>query len=128
LFVGFCVSAGPGWADEEDDSHVILFSGCDLWRNGIFTRGGLLVAPGGFEQDGFMLKLLLSGGLYRYNSDALGGETVIGAEWMAQVLPGFRIKRGSRSLNFSSGLTSSVISYGRMIRPASCVAARLACA
>ena len=46
------------------------------------------VAPGGFEDDGFMLKLLLGGGAYRYNAGSLGGEKVIGTEWMAQALPG----------------------------------------
>ena len=72
----------------------MLFSGRDIWRNGAFAYGGMIVAPGGFEQDGFMFKLLLSGGLYRYNSNALGGDEVIGAEWLTQLLPGFRIKRG----------------------------------
>jgi hypothetical protein len=38
------------------------------------------MAPGGFEQDGFMLKLLISAGLYRYNAAMLGGDQVIGLE------------------------------------------------
>ena len=36
---------------------------------------------------------MLSGGFYRYHAQNLG-ERVVGAEWLAQVLPGWRIKRG----------------------------------
>lgn len=82
---------------------MLLFSGRDLWRNGAFAHGGLLFAPGGFEDDGFMLKLLLGGGAYRYNAGSLGGEKVIGTEWMAQALPGFRIKRGQAEFKFFFG-------------------------
>lgn len=99
---GVCLSAGPCRADD-DQAHTILFSGRDIWRNGAFAYGGFLIAPGGFDQDGFMLKLLMSGGLYRYNAGSLGGEKVIGAEWLGQVLPGFRIKRGNAELKFFFG-------------------------
>jgi hypothetical protein len=88
-----CVFAGPAWADDDDESRVILFSGRDIWRNGAFAHGGLLVAPGGFEQDGLLLKVLLSGGVYRYFSGGLG-ERVYGVEGTLQVLPGWRVKRG----------------------------------
>jgi hypothetical protein len=81
----------------------MLFSGRDIWRNGAFAYSGLLLAPGGFGQDGFMLKLLLSGGIYRYTSGGLGGLTVIGVETLAQVLPGFRIKRGNAEFKFFFG-------------------------
>jgi Cellulose biosynthesis protein BcsS len=91
----FCVSAGPGWAADDDDARFILFSGRDIWRNGVFANGGLLWAPHGFDQDGVLLKVLLSGGLYRYNAGSLGGQQVIGAEWLAQVMPGWRVKRGT---------------------------------
>jgi hypothetical protein len=94
---GVCVSAGPGCAAEDDDARFILFSGRDFWRNEIFAHGGLLMAPGGFDQDGLLLKVLLSGGLYRYNAGNLGGETVVGAEWVAQVLPGWARDTDGRS-------------------------------
>jgi hypothetical protein len=32
-----CVSTGPGWAGDDDESHTILFSGRDLWGNGAFA-------------------------------------------------------------------------------------------
>jgi hypothetical protein len=103
LVCGFWLSAGPGWADDNDDARSILFSGRDIWRNGVFAYGGLLIAPGGFDQDGFMFKFLLSGGLYRYNADSLGGDEVLGAEWITQALPGFRIKRGNAEMKFFFG-------------------------
>jgi hypothetical protein len=80
-------------AGEDEDATVIIFSGRDLWRNGIFAYGGFLTAPGGFEDDGLMLKVAFSGGAYRYHAGGLGGEEVIGVDTKAQVLPGFRIKR-----------------------------------
>jgi hypothetical protein len=81
----------------------MLFSGRDLWRNGAFSYGGLIFAPGGFEQDGLLLRILFSGGLYRYDAENLGGARVIGSEWLAQVLPGWRIKRGNTELKFFFG-------------------------
>jgi len=90
-------------AAEEEDPRTLLFSGRDLWRNGAFAYGGFVFAPGGLEQDGLLLKVLLSGGLYRYDAHDLGGERVIGVEWLAQVLPGWRIKRGDAELKFFLG-------------------------
>src|SRR6185437_12071757 len=84
---------GDAQAGDDEDATTILFSGRDIWRNGAFTYGGFLTAPGGFDDDGLMLKVLFSGGLYRYRADDLGGDTVVGAEATTQILPGFRIKR-----------------------------------
>ena len=84
---------GDAQAGDDEDATTILFSGRDIWRNGAFTYGGFLTAPGGFDDDGLMLKVLMSGGLYRYNAGDLGGEQVVGAEWLLQVLPGWRSKR-----------------------------------
>jgi hypothetical protein len=85
-----CATAGAG---NDEDATVMLFSGRDLWRNGTFAYGGFITAPGGFDDDGLMLKVLRSGGLYRYNAGDLDGARIIGAEGVAQILPGFRIKR-----------------------------------
>ncbi len=92
----FCgiLAIGPCRADEDDDARIILYSGRDIWRNGAFAYGGLIFGPGGFEQDGLLFKVLLSGGLYRYDAGNPGGDKVIGAEWLTQLLPGWRIKRG----------------------------------
>jgi hypothetical protein len=90
-------------AQEDDETRVILFSGRDLWRDGAFAYGGLLVAPGGFEDDGLLLKLLFSGGVYRYRAGDLDRQTVIGAEGAAQILPGWRIKRHGVEMKFFFG-------------------------
>jgi hypothetical protein len=102
ILCGVCLTGGASRADDEE-TRALMFSGRDIWRNGAFLHSGLLLAPGGFEQDGFMLKLLLGGGVYRYHAGNLGGEQVIGAEWSAQVLPGFRIKRGNAEFKFFLG-------------------------
>jgi hypothetical protein len=87
------VPASPARASDADEARIMLFSGRDIWVNGAFAHGGLIIAPSGFEQDGLLLKIMLSGGLHRYDAQNLG-ERVVGAEWLAQVLPGWRIKRG----------------------------------
>jgi Cellulose biosynthesis protein BcsS len=100
----FCVSIAPGRADDDGDSHLILFSGRDVWRNSAFMHGGLLTAPGSIDRDGLLLKVLMSGGLYRYNSVNLDGERVIGAETTIQVMPGFQVQRGNLTAKFFMGL------------------------
>ncbi len=67
----------------------------------MFAYGGLLWAPGGLETKGFMLKTLLSGGGYRYDSGALG--TVYGAELKGRVMPGWHFKRGRFELKLFAG-------------------------
>ncbi len=47
-----CVAAAPARAADDEETRVLLFSGRDLWRNGAFAYGGLLMAPGGVDQDG----------------------------------------------------------------------------
>lgn len=91
-----CVGVLAGLAAESDnDAHVILFSGTDLWLNGAFAHGGLLWSPDGLDRDGFTFKALISGGGYRYHAGDLGNARVDGAELAGQLLPGWRIKRGT---------------------------------
>ena len=91
---GWCLSSRTVLAGDDDDiSHLILFSGRDLWRNGLFSYGGLILSPGGFDQSGFLLKAMMSGGIYRYDASNLGGAEVIGIEYLTQVAPGFLLKR-----------------------------------
>src|ERR1051326_5625629 len=68
----------PACADDIEDARAIVFSGPDVWLNGAFLNGGVLWSPTALDEDGLLLKLLLSGGLYRYNAGDLGGERVIG--------------------------------------------------
>ena len=97
-----CVPFGPAHANDFDDPRIMLFSGRDIWRNGAFAHGGFIVAPSGLDQDGLLLKIMLSGGLYRYDAQNLG-KRVVGAEWLAQVLPGWRMKRGNVELKVFMG-------------------------
>ena len=90
-----CVSVRPGCAGDDDETRAILFSGRDIWFNGAFAYGGMLWSPSDLDDDGLLFKVLLSGGLYRYDAGDLGGERVIGSEWLVQVLPGWHVKRGS---------------------------------
>jgi hypothetical protein len=99
-----CVYGASGAAGEEvDDPTAILFSGRDIWRNGAFAYGGFLAAPSGFEQDGFLFKFMLSGGVYRYTAQSLDTD-VIGAEGVTQILPGWRMKRGNVETKIFFGL------------------------
>ena len=98
----YCVCLGSAHAGDDEDRTAILFSGRDLWRNGAFAYGGILVAPSGFDADGVLFKLLISGGAYRYNSGFLG-QQVIGAEWLGQALVGWRAKRFGVETKFFFG-------------------------
>ena len=103
LFCCVCVAC-PADAGDDEDARILMFSGRDLWGKGAFLYGGFLIAPGGFEMDGFMLKLGYATGVYRYTSQYLGGERVIGSAIKVDVLPGFRIKRGPVEMKFFFGL------------------------
>lgn len=98
-----CLVSWSAQAGDDNLARLILFSGRDLWRNGVFAYDGLLWAPGGFDTSGFMLKTLLSAGAYRYNSGALGGETVYGGELKGRLLPGWGFKRGRFELKLFAG-------------------------
>jgi hypothetical protein len=99
----FCATIRAASAEEADEAHFLLFSGRDIWRNGGFLYGGAIWAPGGFERDGYLFKVLLSGGVYRYRASDLGGEEVIGAEWRAALMAGWRIKRGPAEIKVFFG-------------------------
>ena len=97
-----CCACGPPPAQAGDRlDNIILFSGRDLWRNGVFANGGLLWAPNGFGRSGFLLKAQLSSGIYRYESEGLG--TVYGGELKAALLPGWAFKRGRFELRLFAG-------------------------
>ena len=94
----FCCTAytvAPARADDIEDARAIVFSGRDVWLNGAFLNGGVLWSPTALDDSGLLFKFLLSGGLYRYDAGDLGGERVIGSEWMVQLLPGWHVKRGT---------------------------------
>ena len=103
VFCCVCAPFGSVRASDNDEARVLLFSGRDIWGNGAFAYGGFIFAPRGLDENGLLLKVMLSGGLYRYNAQKFNGERVVGAEALAQVLPGWRIKRGNTELKIFMG-------------------------
>ena len=79
----------------------LYFSGFDLWRNGGTFYGGAQWAPGGLNNDGFTLKILLAEGSYRYLS---GTNDIPGTSLLAAIMPGWRIKRGDLEIKAFAGL------------------------
>jgi hypothetical protein len=82
-------------------NRYMLFAGFDLWRNGGFAHGGMLWSPGGIEREGFTLKLLVAGGVYRYHvtrqltsgrTPAFIRQEIVGAQDLVSVMAGWRVK------------------------------------
>jgi hypothetical protein len=115
LVCHLCASFIPAWANDDEDPHAILFSGSDLWLNGAFAHGGFLFAPSGLYQDGLLLKILFSGGLYRYDAKSLGGERVIGAENSRMLSLDGASNAAMRNSNSSSDPNSKSIIASRTI-------------
>ncbi|TMI98747.1 MAG: cellulose biosynthesis protein BcsS [Alphaproteobacteria bacterium] len=87
--------------ETEAAAHLLFFSGADVWRNGAFMHGGLLYAYQGLNQDGPVFKLLLNGGLYRFQS---GGSEISGRQVMGAALPGWRWTAPGVDLTVFAGL------------------------
>jgi cellulose biosynthesis protein BcsS len=86
--------------DGEKPKHVMYFSGTDVWRNGAFAHAGGLWAPYGLEHEGFRLKLLTGGGLYRYRS---GSDEITGRQILASLMAGWRFKRETFEITVFAG-------------------------
>lgn len=80
----------------------LLLGGSDLWRYGGFLYGGALWSPGGLNADGFTLELLVNGGRYSYNSDALAAK-IDGTMLSGAALPGFRVVRDTLTVSLFAG-------------------------
>ncbi len=98
----FCVSPARADTAAPDNHPFLLFAGSDLWRDGAFLHGGLLWSPGGFDADGFTLKLLLAGGGYTYPSSGLHTD-VDGTLFSASALPGWRVTSDGISIALYAG-------------------------
>ena len=101
---GMVASATVDRADAggPDDPSLLLFSGTDLWRYGAFLYGGVLWAPDGLDNNGFIGKVLLDGGEYSYVSGDLN-ETIDGTKLSAAVLPGWRFIRDGLTVSLFTG-------------------------
>jgi hypothetical protein len=96
-------AAAEAMQSGREDSRYLFFSGTNLWRDGSFLHGGLLVSPGGLDNDGFMFEAVISGGSYRYRSGALGDAQVYGREFGAVIAPGWRFKRDALEIKAFAG-------------------------
>jgi Cellulose biosynthesis protein BcsS len=86
---------------EASSQRYLLFGGLDLWRNGGFLHGGMLWSPAGLGHEGFTLKLLFGGGVYRYRS---GGAEITGDTALAAAMPGWRFKYDRLEITAVAGL------------------------
>ncbi len=100
-----CCGAGDALAQTaaaaEPVAHYLFFGGSDVWRNGAFSHGGVLWSYQGLNEDGWVVKLLLNGGYYRYSSM---GTEVTGRQLMASAMPGWRWHRGTFDVTVFAGL------------------------
>jgi len=85
-------------------THILVFSGTDLWRQGAFAHDGLLWTPAGAGRDGIVLKAIGSTGSYRYRSGALGDVQVTGWTAGAAVMPGLHFTRHGVSVAAYAGV------------------------
>jgi hypothetical protein len=97
-------SSSPDTQTGAGDLRLMLFAGTDLWRHGGFSHAGVTWSPGGIDREGFVLKAMAGGGLYRYRSGALGDAPVLGRQFGASVLPGWRFIRGRAFVSAFAGL------------------------
>jgi Cellulose biosynthesis protein BcsS len=85
-------------------SDFMLFSGGDTWRHWAFSHAGMLWSPKGLDNSNLTIKVLSSGGLYRYVSSALNNRTVIGRQYAVSITPGWRFKRNNTEITAYAGL------------------------
>jgi len=88
----------------DDEAHYLLFSTSDLWRHGGFTHAGIVWSPAGLDREGAVLKLVFGGGVYHYNSGALGNIGVRGRQLALAILPGWRFTRDRMTVTVLAGL------------------------
>jgi hypothetical protein len=98
-----CASAEDAPAGREIRT-LLLFAGTDIWRHGEFVYGGLIWSPAGLDASGFTLKVLVGGGLYRYQAGLEDPVDVNARHMFAAVMPGWRFKRSGLEVSVYAGL------------------------
>jgi hypothetical protein len=90
--------------EERRRIRLLVFSGGDTWRQGVFAHDGFLWTPAGEGNDGFVVKAIVSTGVYRYRSGFLGNAEVYG--WMTggSVMPGVHFTRSGVTVTAFAGL------------------------
>jgi len=98
---------------QRDPITLLLFSGIDLWRDGAFAHDGFVWIPAGSGNDGFVLKAMVTDGVYRYSSGALNYAQVTGRMAGGSVMPGMHFKRGGVSVAVYAGVDMQVHSLSQ---------------
>jgi len=91
----------PKAASAPPTDHFMIFGGVDGWQNGLFSHAGLVWAPRGLNEDGFILKFLAGSGVYRYRASTT--ET-LGLATLLDALPGWHFKQGRADITLYAGL------------------------
>ncbi len=103
-----CVCANAASVNTETDGgkqpRFLVFSGSDTWPQWAFAHSGVLWSPAGLYNEGFTLKLLLNGGVYRYRSAALNDAKILARQSSLAAMPGWRFKRGGFEVTLFAGL------------------------
>jgi hypothetical protein len=79
---------------------VLLYAGFDIWRYGRTGYGGFYWAPDGLNNDGFITRLFVSGGVERYDAGQKRFNTTI---VRAAPLAGWRFSQGTLELKVLAG-------------------------
>ena len=79
---------------------VLLYAGFDIWRYGRTGYGGFYWAPDGLNNDGFITRLFVSGGVERYDAGSRRFNTDI---IRAAPLAGWRLSQGTLELKVFAG-------------------------
>jgi hypothetical protein len=79
---------------------VLLYAGFDIWRYGYAGYGGFYWAPDGLNNDGFITRLFVSGGVERYDAGSKRFNTDI---IRAAPLAGWRFSQGTLELKVFAG-------------------------
>lgn len=78
----------------------LFYSGVDAWHYGATGYGGIQWAPSGLDKEGFILRLIASEGIERYDAVPTRITTQI---FRAALLPGWKFKRGSFEVQLFAG-------------------------
>lgn len=79
---------------------LLFYTGVDAWHFGATGYGGVQWAPRGLDKEGFILRLIASEGLERYNAVPKRITTQI---FRASVLPGWKFKRDGFEVQIFAG-------------------------
>ena len=79
---------------------MLLYAGFDIWRFGRAGYGGFYWAPDGLNNDGFITRLFVSGGVERYDAGARRFSTDI---IRVAPLAGWRFSQGTLELKVFAG-------------------------